>query len=394
MTGARRAGALALVLALAASPLTAEAQASALVIVGEESPRALAWRRRLERPDGTTLRAFAERVAPVDTVAPEDLRVFAQIEALLMAARRSAARLEERDALRALAGAERLAAQHLAVPGVAAWYAEVELAIAVTSSQAGMTRLADAALRRAASVDPERTVQAAEARPELVAQSREIARAVATRPRGRFMLRADAPGARAFLDDRPLGALPRAAEAPVGQHVLRVEAPGHRAYARIIDVLEGERAPVVVSLAPSEALLAARRAEAAARAGEVEALARALSAMRAQDPPQVEVLWVGEGPLDRAVRVRCDAAGCDPPARLEPGGAIGAAASLADALRWLEESPLPIADAEPPWWERWYVWAGAGAVIAAAVAAIVALAQPQGPAPLVIDIDTRGLPRR
>ncbi len=383
------------VLALSApsAALAQDAVADAVVIVEEGAPeaRARAWRERLSR-GATSLGAWAEEATPVGAVDPARLAVLGEIEARLMSARRAAARLEERRALGELSRAEALCEQHLAVPGMAAWYAEIELAIAATASQAGLTPLARAALRRAASVDPTRTVQAADAPPELVEQSREIARGLASGPQGRFEVRADAPGAQLFLDDRPLGPLPRTAEVPVGRHVLRVEAPGHLSYAQAIDVLEGERAPIEVSLAPSEALIAARRAEAAARAGDLDALAGALGAASALEPPGVRVVWIGSGALDRALSVRCGAGGCGAPSRLEGAVARPAGEPLPAALTWLDAAPA-IALADTPWWEQWYVWAGAGAVVAAAIAAIAAIAQPPGQGPRVFDFDTTMLPR-
>lgn len=368
-------------LVLGAFAARVQAQGPAVVIVeGSEAPSA----------EG--LREWAEGVAPVDTIDPAELRVVSEIEALVMSARRSSARLEERDALRELARAEALAERHLAIAGMAAWYAEVELAIAITAAQAGMESLAEAALRRASSIDPARTVQAAEARPELVERSREVARAIATGPRGRFELRAEAPGARGFLDDRPIGELPQVVEAAVGRHVLRVEAPGHRAYAQTVDVLEGERAPVRVSLAPTEALQVAERIERAARAGRPDDVARVLAAAGALEPPPVELRWAGEH--ERALSVTCDTRGCGEPRRIELGGVTSPAASLREGLRWLEAPSLPDVSLDEPWWERWYVWAGAGAVVAAAVGVIVALVVPRGQGPLVIELDTSALPHR
>ncbi|HEY8430598.1 MAG TPA: hypothetical protein VIL20_19595, partial [Sandaracinaceae bacterium] len=204
----------------------ARAQEPAAVIVvsdaGEASPRSRAWRRRVERALGatTTLERWSERRAPPGTAPRSALAVLSEIEALLVSARASAARLEERRALRELAQAEALARANLALPGISAWYAEVQLAIAVTAAQAGEAALADAALRRAASVDPSRLVAAAEARPDVVERSRAIVQAAVTGPRGRFEVRASAPGARVFVDDRPLGPLPRVVEVPVGPHVL------------------------------------------------------------------------------------------------------------------------------------------------------------------------------
>jgi hypothetical protein len=201
-----------------------------LVVVENGSPeaRSRSWRERVEAELGTpltTLSAWAASSEPVDSVTPDRLEVLARIDELVVRARESAVRLEERDALQSLARAEELAIQHLDVPGMAAWYAEIELAIALTAAQAELGGLADAALSRAASVDPSRAVQVGEARPELVERSRAALRALATGPRGRFEVSASVPGARAYLDDRLLGSLPRAVEAARGTHVLRIEAP-------------------------------------------------------------------------------------------------------------------------------------------------------------------------
>src|SRR5690606_37881308 len=134
------------------------AQDGATVIVvsdAEEAPRSRAWRRRVERELGatTTMAEWSAELSPPGTAPRSALAVLTEIEALLVSARVSAARLEERRALRDLTRAEELARAHLALPGIAAWYAEVQLAIAVTAAQAGQDALADAALRRAASVD-------------------------------------------------------------------------------------------------------------------------------------------------------------------------------------------------------------------------------------------------
>lgn len=366
---------------------TVSAQAPTRVIVGAESER-LAREQGMDAPE--SLRAWAQRTQPA--LAPADLDVLRQIEALSLEARRSAARLDEGDALRRLARARALAGRHLSIPGIAAWLAELELAVAVVAAQAELENLARASLRRAATIDPERVLQAAEARPELVEQSRAMVRTVATGPRGRFELSADVPGARAFLDDRPLGELPRTVEAAVGAHVLRIEAPGHRTYAQMVEVLEGERAPIRVSLAPTHALLWAGRADEAARLGRLDALAEALGALGPFGAPPVELLWFGSSA--RMVSVSCDASGCGAPRTLDGRVAVEVP-TLAEALRWLRSSPPPQLVPEMPWWERWYVWAGAGALLvtAASVIAVVA-SQPGQEGPLIIDLDTSALPRR
>jgi hypothetical protein len=394
-------------LALAPRAALAQREGDVVIVVDDGAPddRARAWRERVLAALGVEPGSVAEWSAaaePVDTVEPDRLAALGEIESLLVSAHRAATRLEEGDALRRLARAEATALRELTIPGMAAWYAEVELAIARTAAQAGLTGLADAALRRAASVDPTRTVRAAEARPELVERSEAAVRAAVTGPRGRFELRADAESARAFLDDHPLGALPRVVDAPVGPHVLRVEAPGCRSWARIVEVFEGERAPVEIRLAPTAARTHAEGADRAARGGHAGRLEAQLRALRSLAPPAVWMLWIGSGPADRAIAVRCTEGGCAAPRRLEPRSlsaldeeplARWTASSLASALAWLDARPETASVAEP-WWERWYVWVAAGVVMAAAAAAIGVAAQPRGPGPLQIEIDPGHLPTR
>ncbi|HJL18815.1 MAG TPA: PEGA domain-containing protein [Sandaracinaceae bacterium LLY-WYZ-13_1] len=360
---------------------------SALVVVETGAPEATArrWRRRVEDAlFGTvSLEDWARGTQPAGTVTPDRLEVVERVQRLLVRAKGHAARLRERDALADLARAEALAERHLEIPGMAAWYAEVQLAVALTAAQAGLEGLSDAALRRAASVDPGRGVQAAEARPEVVARGRAAVRAAVTGPRGRFEVRADAPGAMVFLDDRALGPAPRIVEAPVGPHVLRIDAGGHRGWARVVTVFEGDRPPVVVRLAPTARTQAARRARDAARAGRPEAVAAALAELGPR-APRVWLLWPGAGPRDRAVLMGCEPGGCgavrrldgDAPVAVPTLGESAADDALAAAHRW---SAAPDGDGEPapPWWERWYVWAAVGAVVGAAAAAVgVVAAQP------------------
>lgn len=362
------------------------AQAQVLVVVenGAPEPRVRAWTARVEPDRATTLAEWASEREPVASIEPARLAVLEQIEALLVEGRANATRLEERAALATLARAEELAEHHFDLPGMSAWYAEIQLAIAVTAAQAEMGALAEAALTRAASVDPSRAVQTGEARPELVERSREAVRAVAVGPRGRFEVRANVPGARAFLDDRPLGRLPRVVDASRGPHVLRIEAPGHRAWADVLEVLEGERAPIVVDLSPTSLRAQVAALERAAREGDLSLVERTLGAIA--DPPALSILFAGAGPQDRALLARCDPS-CTTE-RLE-GGAREAGAGLREDLAWLG---APRAVAPPvPWWEEWYVWVAAGAVAAAAVALVAALAQPQGEGPLRVEIDASGL---
>lgn len=395
-----------LLLALSLVIVSPAAAQSVLVVVdGEGIPEAASrrWRARVEAALETApvaLATWARRSEPVGTVPESRLEVVSLIETLLLRARHSTARLLEREALESLLHAEALAERHLDIPGMAAWYAEVQLGIAITSAQAGQDGVSEAALRRAASVDPGRGVHAAEARPEVVARALSIAQAAATASVGRFEVRANAPEAVAFLDDVPVGALPHVIEAPVGTHVLRVDAPGHRSWAVVIDVLEGERPPMTVALAPSPRASAMRNVERAAHAGDLEALEGLLA-----EHPEAPLIWLvrpAAGPRDRALLYACRASGCAGPRLLE-----GAPTALdpdlprelgpAAALRWLAE-PEDTVVPEPEWYDRWYVWLAAGIVLAGAAAAAagagVADEQSRGPSPQVWTVDPSDLPVR
>jgi len=386
---------------MALGPLGTAAPASAQVVVvdadGVSDLRARRWRTRLEaslESEPLGFEAWARARAPVSTVPAERLEVLSLIETLLVRARHARSQLLEREALLALGRAEQIALRHLDVPGMAAWYAEVQLAIAIASAQAGQEAVSQAALRRAASVDPTRSVQAAEARPEVVAQARAIALVSATAPRGRFEVRSTVNGAVAFLDDERVGALPTTVEAAVGPHVLRIDAPGHRSWATVMTVFEGRRPPVDVVLAATPELSAARAAARLARDGDPAELVAALRSL--DDAPTVYRLRPASGDFDRAALTICRSTGCDGPRLLE--GELGAElsgpeATRAEAQRWLQEREAHVIEASP-WWERWYVWAAAGAVAAAAVAtgAGIALGQGDEPPPLILTVDPGQLP--
>lgn len=378
-----------LVLAL---PATTFAQPAAhLVVIDDGAPeaRTRAWRARIASSlEETSLVAWADADEPVGTVTPERLPVLTRIEEHLVAARRHTAALEEREALREIGRAEELARASLTLPGMAAWYAEVQLASAATAAQAGLLSLADAAWRRASSIDPGRVVQLGEAPPEHVERARAIARELGA-ARSRFEVRASAEGAQAFVDDRPLGVLPQRVELAVGAHVLRVEAPGHRSWAAIVDVLEGDRPPVFVRLAPTRARDEAIAIEEAARSGDVERVDARLAALGGA--PDVWMLWVGRGPEDRAVLVRCRAReGCARALRLEAEREDES--ELASALAWRDAERATPPVVEEPFFARWYVWVAAGAALVAGAAAITVAAQPQGPGPLQVTIDPSALP--
>ncbi len=341
------------------------------------SSDATGWARSVGAREGTL---DPQRVAALDEVA-----------ALIGEARAEAARLREGPALARLARAAQLVEAHADVPGSAAWAAEVWTATGVIAAQAGLSQLADVALARAATLDPRRGVRAAEASPEVVARAAGIARAAATGPTGNFEVVAAVEGARVLVDDGDVGAAPRRVRLAVGRHVVRVEAPGHRPFGQVVDVLEGERPPMVVRLAPDPAVLAAEALERAAQHADAPSIVAALAAIdrAGLTPPRVLFVEAGDGPRDRARLRDCTASGCEAALGLERD-------ALPQRLRWARAMDQARVEARPddawigaaqdvvvppaatPWYARWYVWTIAGAVVAGAVTAGV-LAQDPGP---------------
>lgn len=363
---------------LAAAPAEAQEGARLMFVrpagAGAEGE---AWRAALgarlagaQAPESLELWA-TDLAGDAGAIRAERVEALAAVEALLVEARREAAALREGAALSRLAQAERIAEAHADLPGAARWIAEVETAIGIVAAQAGMDALAESALARAATLDPSRGIRAAEAPPDVVARAERIARAVATGPEGSFEVAASSPIARVWLDDVDLGAAPRVVRAPVGRHVLRIEAPGYLAFGRVIDVIEGERPAVPVRLAPDPIVRAARVLEEAVGGADYAAVPGAIAGLAAAgaDVASVIVLEIGEGPRERALLVEC-AAQCDVSRveREEDGVQLARAdASLAGSRVWLRD-PLPGPIVPPPgpaWWERWYFWAGVGAILIA-----------------------------
>ena len=352
---------------------------------------------------GTTSFLAWARARPVG-VAPAQLEAIRRTERWLIAARRAAIALDERTALSALGLAVRALEADAAVPGVAAWLAEAHLAMAVVAAQAGRDALFEAALERAAIFDGGRVLRAAEAPPAVVARAEAVLRGVATRPRGRFVVRSTPAGASVFVDDRLQGETPLEVQVPTGRHVLRLEAPGQVPFGTLIDVFEGTRAPIVASLAATETFRLAEKAAARSAAGD---LAGVLEVLAALGPAAPEVWWV-RARGDRAVVARCDARGCEGPIRVEgaPGSwparspsrwaHAAAATAHARSLAWLDarlgtlaSSPMP--RAMPPR-RRWATWLTTGVVIVGAgVAAGLTLRRSPQDA-LQIPVDLGGLP--
>jgi hypothetical protein len=367
----------------AAIPSSARAQsggerAASYLVSSVDEPRAQAldplvraWLAAHGEPDAELL--AVPRATREATVSRSELDILTHVEAILREARELSARFDERVALQRYHEADQLLRAALEIPHVHAWLAEVNLQFGLCAAQIGALGLAETALTRAASLDPQRTLQAAEAPPNMVALARSIERRRASAPLSQVLIEVEPSGASLWLDGRHLGQSPQELGVASGVHVLRVAAPGYRPYATLLELGPGRRAPIRVRLSetPQEA---ARRALAMANDPEqARARAHSFASLAGQ------TLWLfegGNGPLIRALAYRCD-----PECTL--AGTLGQPPELSNSAQqkpamaraWLLAEPLPeitpqTTSSERPWWKRWPVWtAGAVAVVGAGLAA-------------------------
>ena len=323
-----------------------------------------------------------QRAAPVEEPAlagPAELEVLSQVERLLREGRELSARFDERLALQRFSEAEERLRAALEIPHVHAWLAEVNLELGLCAAQLGQRGLAETALARAASLDPQRTVQAAEAPPALVLLARGIAQRRLRAPASQVLLEVEPAGASLWLDGQRVGQAPHDVTLPSGLHVLRVAAPGHRTYATLLELGPGRRAPVrvVLDMDPIE------RARAALLASLDEpgaALVRAHALAELSRQP-VWLFEAGGGPLPRGLVYRC-APACELMDTLGEGPLLPAASlpEPGQVSAWLrarpEPTPLPAPHVERPWWKRWPAWTvGALVVVGAGVTAGVLAAR-------------------
>jgi hypothetical protein len=339
---------------------------------------------------------LAAHGAGVEPAALDPLR---ETERLISAAQRSAADLDEPAALRRLAEAERLMTSALAVPGAAAFYAEVQLQLGVTAAQLGLSGLAEAAFARAARLDARRRLLAAEAAPDVVQLAARVFDEAAAAPEGEFRIVTEPAAARVFVDDVERGNAPLLLRARTGVHALRVEAAGYATYAALFDMAEGRRPEQHYALARESRASALERFSAllsAAGAGALEQATRDVL----QTAPELRALAWLERDEARARRLvfMCDARGCQQPVRDETGVVAGAMfagelsqSALAAGRGWLHGS---VADRErertlasTSLWQRWYFWSAAVATVLGAGVLIAIAAQPEPQRTLRVSVD-------
>jgi tetratricopeptide (TPR) repeat protein len=326
------------------------------------------------------------------------------VDVAISLARQATAALQEDAALRALSRAERALQDAMELPGAATFYAELQLQLGVTAAHSGMPELADAAFARAASIDPTRRLLAGEAAPDVVSIAQRAFERVAKAREGTLHVAATVTptaAARVFIDDRELGVAPLSVRVHSGLHVLRVEADGHAPYARSFEMLEGERPVFRVVLSPEPSALALRDVEQAFASGSAREISAASAHVLALEP-RLGALLFGERVSARGWFARCEPAACAVVTYANTSGervlvqrsAAMSRRALDDARAWLTPEPSVVAATRadaPPLWQRWYVWAVAGAAVVGAGVWVGAAAQPDPQRSLRVSVDPSAL---
>jgi hypothetical protein len=281
------------------------------------------------------------------------------------------------------------------------FYAELQLQLGVSAAHSGLLSLADAAFARAASLDPSRALLAGEAAPEVVSLAQRAFERVAGAKQGTLHVVANVSSAQVFIDDRALGAAPLSLRVASGLHVLRVEAEGHAPYARVFDMLEGERPPWQLVLSPDPFALALH-ALAAAREGQAARDIEVACARLFELESGLELLVFGQRAAQRGWFARCERAACSIGSYANLDGESPAlqrvdklaSSTLTDARAWLTPERSVVAAtqaAAPPLWQRWYVWAAAGAAVVAAGLWAGVATQPDPQRSLRVSVDSSAL---
>lgn len=353
------------------------------------------------------LSASGFRQLAAAAIDPPLLERLAEVDALIAAANSGMARLDEPAALRALARAETITKSALALPGVASFYAEVELHIGVTAAQLGESELASAAFARAACLDPSRRLLAGEAAPEAVALAARAFERASNAPQGEVRIEVNAERARVFVDDVERGFAPLRVRARSCSHVLRIEAEGYAPYAGVFELGEGQRPDQTFALLPApriEAMTLLRALIDAPQKVRADALQRAIAALL-HAAPQIEgVAWLERSHGGaRELLFACDRSGCRVPSRATKQTPIAwpvlssrlTEADLQRARAWLARagiaSPPPRAAPSPTLWQRWYVWSAVGAAIIGGALLIGYAARPEPSRTLRVTVDPSAL---
>ncbi|MDC0709737.1 PEGA domain-containing protein [Stigmatella sp. ncwal1] len=210
-------------------------------------------------------------------------------------------------------------------------------------------------------------------------------------------------GARLFLDSTEVGVLPLdALEVTPGEHTVAVRRPGYADFIRRITVAPGKTAEVAVSLNAVAGVVAVSSDVASAQVaidGQPKGAVPLTGIVLKPGSHEIVVSREGFEPDKQRITVR---AGKDYTVtaylRPLPGASIAPVAradtpketNLMPPEPAVTSNPSPLAplpqeaeaSASRPWFKRWYVWAGVGAVVTAAAVGAVVATQGSGGDPL------------
>lgn len=196
-------------------------------------------------------------------------------------------------------------------------------------------------------------------------------------------------GARLFVDGKDIGWVNgKPLLVKPGEHRVEVKRPGFSPFGGTVIVPHGGREKVVVSLFPSAGVLTVQSTVPDAEVFvDGKSVGRTPVRQHLLKPGNYEVRVVKEGYVPEVVRLAVRpgkdynlspslVAQADRPARprLEPVATASPQPLPPEATRLTPEQDISSA---PPWYGRWYVWAGAAAVAIAGGTAAVVAAQPR-----------------
>ena len=389
---------------LRAGSLAAQSESERVLVLGPSlaDHEVAAWL-RADLPDLVPENASAWLAAYQAGVDPAALDPLRETDQLIMDARRRAAELDEAGALRLLAHAERLLAAELAVPGSAAFYAEVQLQLGVIAAQMGQIGLAEASFARAARLDGRRHLLAAEAAPEVVALASRVFDEAASAPEGELRIVTDMPGARVYVDDVERGVTPFTLRARIGVHALCLRADGYTPYGTLFELAQGRRPEQRFLLSADARQASLRELESLPIDASSEALLRAARAVLHAAPELAAVAWLAsDEQLERRLLFVCNRSGCKAPLRNEHGRPLARApgtswlsySTLTAARDWLHAraaTPAGSAAASVALWQRWYFWSVLGAALLGGGVLVAVAAQPEPPRTLRVIVDPGAL---
>jgi hypothetical protein len=203
-------------------------------------------------------------------------------------------------------------------------------------------------------------------------------------------------GARVFLDDRELGAVPKGPiEVAPGEHTVAVRRAGYRDYSRRINAKEGELTELNVLLEPVAAFVTVKADVAGARViidGEDKGTAPLEGVMVSAGSHEIVVKLDGFRSETQRITVRTGKE-YTVDFNLRPQAVAQSDSPRAPVLTpSTTDTPSPLTQDVPsvssaPLTSRWYFWAGVGAVVTAAAVGTLVATQPQ---PLDPDRDVCG----